>query len=175
MLGNPVNRRANVYVLAFQENAIGSGGGYYNNQALFKSREGHGSFVPLCGLLKAEDYEVLIILLFFLHRVSYIKEAQNDCCELPDVIIRKASCYCSKMPNSTYLPRSMRISQNLFRVLIFSSDGYAILYKIMKLFLNIKSSLAHFDKKQSNKGIFFSKDRCCNVQILHPFLFKGGK
>ena len=57
MLGDPVNRRANVYVLAFQENAIGSGGGYYNNQALFKSREGHGSFVPLCGLLKAEDYD----------------------------------------------------------------------------------------------------------------------
>ena len=41
----------------FQENPIGSGGGYYNNQAYFKSREGHGSFVPLCGLLKADDFD----------------------------------------------------------------------------------------------------------------------
>jgi len=39
------------------ENPIGSGAGYYNNQAYFKSREGHGSFVPLCGLLKAEDFD----------------------------------------------------------------------------------------------------------------------
>ena len=31
--------------------------GCYNNQAYFKSREGHGSFVPLCGLLKAEDFD----------------------------------------------------------------------------------------------------------------------
>ena len=44
-------------ICLFQENPIGSGAGYYNNQAYFKSREGHGSFVPLCGLLKAEDFD----------------------------------------------------------------------------------------------------------------------
>ncbi len=35
---------------------MGSGSGYYNNQQYFRTRENHGAFVPLCGLLKAEDF-----------------------------------------------------------------------------------------------------------------------
>jgi hypothetical protein len=41
---------------SFQENAVGTGNGYYNNQPVFNAKQGHGSFVPLTGLLKAEDF-----------------------------------------------------------------------------------------------------------------------
>ena len=40
-----------------QDNEVGQGSGYYNNQQFFKGKHGHSSFVPLCGLLKAEDFE----------------------------------------------------------------------------------------------------------------------
>ena len=41
----------------FQDNPVGSSTGFYNNQKYFEAREGHGSFVPLCGLLKANDFD----------------------------------------------------------------------------------------------------------------------
>ena len=41
----------------FQDNEVGHGSGFYNNQQYFQGKPGHSSFVPLCGLLKAEDFE----------------------------------------------------------------------------------------------------------------------
>ena len=35
---------------------MGKGTGFYNNQQYFKAKENHGSFIPLCGLIKADDF-----------------------------------------------------------------------------------------------------------------------
>ena len=43
--------------LFLQDNEVGHGSGFYNNQQFFQGKPGHSSFVPLCGLLKAEDLE----------------------------------------------------------------------------------------------------------------------
>ena len=40
----------------YQDNPVGSGTGNYNNQKYFKSKENHGSFIPLVGLIKADDF-----------------------------------------------------------------------------------------------------------------------
>ena len=44
-------------ICVLQDNEVGQGSGYYNNQQFFKGKHGHSSFVPLCGLLKADDFE----------------------------------------------------------------------------------------------------------------------
>ena len=36
---------------------MGSGQGFYDNRQYFKAKDGHASFVPLCGLIKAEDFD----------------------------------------------------------------------------------------------------------------------
>ena len=43
--------------ICLQDNEVGHGSGFYNNQQFFQGKPGHSSFVPLCGLLKAEDFE----------------------------------------------------------------------------------------------------------------------
>jgi len=43
--------------LAFQDNPVGTNNGFYNRQQYFNAKDKHGAFVPLCGLLKAEDFD----------------------------------------------------------------------------------------------------------------------